>query len=93
MCVPLPPQPPHPIQKTETRQLDKWGYESFVEQTKAKSRDVRFAADKCIVFLIMGSYMLADGTKVKDVGVAHVVEDEEGLRLAGNTAVAMMYVD
>ncbi len=39
--------------------------------------------------------MLADGTKVgemgKGVGVAHVVEDEEGFRLGVNSAVVLIY--
>ena len=80
-------------QQAERTQLDKFGYESFVEQTKTKSRDIPFAAYKCIVFLIMGNFMLADGTKVREEGVAHVVEDEEGIRLGVNSAIAMIYVD
>ncbi len=37
--------------------------------------------------------MLADGTKVREEGVAHMVEDEEGIRLGVNSAIAMIYVD
>lgn len=64
-----------------------------VKQTKAKTKDVKFEGDKCIVFLIMGSFMLADGKKIQKTGVGHVVQDEEGMRLGTDSAVAMIYVD
>jgi len=74
--------------------LDRWGgYETCVKQTKAKTKDVKFEGDKCIVFLIMGTFMLADGKKVAKTGVAHVVEGEEGMRLGVDSAVALIYVD
>jgi hypothetical protein len=55
--------------KAYTEQLDRYGYESVVVQTAAKPRDFKFAADKALVFLIMGSFMLEDGKVIGEEGV------------------------
>jgi hypothetical protein len=86
--------------------LDRYGYESFVVQTKTKPRDVRFDADKALVFLIMGSFMLADGKVIGEEGVkmgdlmgkvgagkGYLVEGEEGMRVFGGSAVVVGYFD
>ena len=45
------------------------------------------------MFLIIGTFMLADGKRVTKAGVGQVVEGEEGMRLGVDSAVAMIYVD
>ena len=86
--------------------MDRYGYESIVIQTKSKPRDVEFDADKALIFLIMGSFMLADGKVIGEEGVkmgdlmgkvgagkGYLVEGEEGMRVFAGSAVVVAYFD
>jgi hypothetical protein len=86
--------------------LDRHGYESLVVQTASKSRDVKFSTSKAVIFLIMGSFMLADGKVIGEEGVkmgdlmgkvgagkGYLVEWEEGVRVFPGSCVVVSYFD
>jgi hypothetical protein len=86
------------------QKLGREGYESRVIQTSAKPQDVKFGSQKALVFLIMGSFMLADGKVIGEEGVkmgdlmgkvgagkGYVVEEELGMRVFGRSAVMVSY--
>ncbi len=67
---------------------------------------MRFSAEKALVFLIMGSFMLADGKVIGEEGVkmgdlmgkvgagkGYLIEEEEGMRVFGGSAVVVSYFD
>jgi hypothetical protein len=92
--------------RAETKQLEREGYETFVVQTNKKSKDVKFDAEKALIFLIMGSFMLADGKVIGEEGVkmgdlmgkmgagkGYLVEWEEGCRVFPGSCVCIGLFD
>jgi hypothetical protein len=113
--LPFPKTPPKPptlyalpyprsLISLTLAQLDRYGYESHVIQTRSKSRDFKFDSEKVVIFLIMGSFMLADGKVIGEQGVkmgdlmgkvgagkGYLVELEEGCRVFKESAVVISY--
>jgi hypothetical protein len=92
--------------RAETKQLEREGYETFVVQTNTKSKDVKFDSEKALIFLIMGSFMLADGKVIGEEGVkmgdlmgkigagkGYLVEWEEGCRVFPGSCVCIGLFD
>ena len=92
--------------RAEAIQLDREGYETFVVQTETKAKDVKFDAEKALIFLIMGSFMLADGKVIGEEGVkmgdlmgkigagkGYLVEWEEGCRVFPGSCVCIGLFD
>jgi hypothetical protein len=92
--------------RAENTQLDREGFETFVVQTNTKSKDVKFDSERALIFLIMGSFMLADGKVIGEEGVkmgdlmgkvgagkGYLVESEEGCRVFPGSCVCISLFD
>ncbi len=86
--------------------MEREGFETFVVQTCTKSKDVKFDSERALIFLIMGSFMLADGKVIGEEGVkmgdlmgkvgagkGYLVELEEGCRISPGSCVCIGLFD
>jgi len=68
------------------------GGPAVYQQSPYGTRDVKLPAEKCVVFLIRGKYMV-DGRNDYEEGKAHVVENEETIQLQQGAAVVIITLE
>ncbi|KFZ07592.1 hypothetical protein V501_06307 [Pseudogymnoascus sp. VKM F-4519 (FW-2642)] len=65
------------------------GFATYERTIKGEIIEVRLTTAKCTVFLIKGAFEVG-AEKINREGLGHIVEKENSLRLAPNTAVVII---